>query len=185
MAEGPADGTADGTVDGTVDRPGDEVIDSGRFRQAMGRLADGVAVVTTLAGRHHHAMTVTSVLSVSLDPLLVLVSAEVDGRWLDSARESGVFGVSLLGAGQRATAQWLAVPGRPLHDQLDRVPHRVGPRTGVALLEPALATLECRVRDIHPAGDHALVVGEVVHLGLAARPGPALVHYRGRFATLD
>jgi flavin reductase (DIM6/NTAB) family NADH-FMN oxidoreductase RutF len=40
------------------------------------------------------------------------------------------------------------------------------------------------VRDAHPAGDHTIVVADVVGLGLPDTLGPALVYYRGRYGTL-
>jgi flavin reductase (DIM6/NTAB) family NADH-FMN oxidoreductase RutF len=157
----------------------------GRLRQVMGRFATGVCVVTTLTGGHDHAMTADTLTSVSLDPLLVLVCVQRDSRFHDAVLDARVFGASILGAEQRAVSDWLATPGRPLHGQLDRVPHQHGPLTGVALIDGSLGMLECRVRDIHPAGDHSIVVGEVVGLWLPDDTSAALVHYRGGYGSLD
>ncbi len=128
-------------------------------------------------------MTANAVASVSMDPMLVLACIEVDARFHDAVTESGRWGISVLDAAQRPTAEWLATQGRPLHGQLDRVPHHRG-STGVALLDGALATIECQTTDIHPAGDHSIVVGEVVSLGVAEHPGAALTYYRSRYGTL-
>lgn len=159
-------------------------VDPAHYRKAMGRWASGVAVVTTFAGRHHHAMTASSLASVSLDPVLVLVCVEQDARWHDAVAESRLWGVNVLPASARATAEWLATPGRPLHGQLDRLAHHRGPATGVALLDEAMMSLECRTHDIHTAGDHSIVVGEVLSVHTPDRGEPALVHYRGRYAAL-
>jgi flavin reductase len=160
------------------------VVDQDRFRLAMGRFATGVTVLTTFAGGHDHAMTANAIASVSMDPLLVLVCVEVDARFHDAIAESGVWGVSVLSAAQRPVAEWLSTQGRPLHGQLDRIPHDRGPVTGVALLADALAVLECRTTDMHPAGDHSIVVGEVVSLSSSEHPGDALVYYRSRYQGL-
>jgi flavin reductase (DIM6/NTAB) family NADH-FMN oxidoreductase RutF len=154
-----------------------------RFRLAMGRFASGVTVLTTLTQGHDHAMTANAVTSVSMDPMLVLACVEVDARFHDAVTESGLWGISVLSADQRPTAEWLATQGRPLHGQLDRVPHHRG-STGVALLDGALATIECQTTAIHPAGDHSIVVGEVVSLGVAEHPGAALMYYRSRYGSL-
>lgn len=154
------------------------------YRRAIGRFATGVTVVTTFAGSHDHAMTANAVTSVSLDPVLMLVSVEEDSRWHDAVLESGVWGVSVLGAAARATAEWLSTPGRPLHGQLDRIDHHRGARTGVALVDGALSTLECRTVATHPAGDHRLVVGEVLAVDSPGRVDAALVHFRGRYGVL-
>jgi len=155
-----------------------------RFRLAMGRFATGVTVLTTIASGHDHAMTANAITSVSLDPMLVLVCVEVDARFHDAIREAGVWGISILDASQRPTADWLSTQGRPLHGQLDRIAHRRGEETGVALLEQSLATMEVRTTDMHPAGDHSIVVGEVVSLSTTDHPGDALVYYRSRYTAL-
>ncbi len=158
-------------------------VDEMDYRRAIGRLASGVVVATTLAGQHDHAMTATAVASVSLDPVLVLISVSNEARWHDAVRGAQVWGLSLLGASARGTAQWLSTPGRPMHGQLDRVPHHRG-SLGVALLDDALATLQCRTYAAHPAGDHTVIIGRVVSVATPARAEAALVHFRGTFTTL-
>lgn len=153
------------------------------YRRVVGRLVTGVTALTTYAGGLDHAMTANAVCSVSLDPVLILVSVEQEARFHDAVIESGVWGLSILPASARATAAWLATRGRPLHDQLDRVPHTRGQETGVALVDGALAQLECRTVDTHPAGDHTLVIGAVVAMYDAEVPEDALTYYRGRFGA--
>lgn len=159
-------------------------LDPDLYRRAMSRFATGVSIVTTLAQEHDHAMTANAVTSVSLDPLLMLVCVERDARFHDAVIDAGVWGISVLAAPARPAADWLATRGRPLHGQLDRIAHTRGPRTGVALIEGALATFECRTTDVHAAGDHSIVVGEVVSASSADHPGEALLYYRGRYETL-
>lgn len=159
-------------------------LDPAQFRLAMGRLASGVTVLTTTSDGHDHAMTADTLTSVSLDPILVLVCVENETRWLAAVAQAGVFGVSVLAADQRALAQWFATPGRPLHGQLDRAPHRRGPHTNMALLDGALMHLECRVTTSHAAGDHMIVVAEVLSITLPDDVGPALVHFRGSYGSI-
>lgn len=158
-------------------------VDSDAYRLVVGRLAKGVAVVTTTAAGHHHALTADSVTSVSLDPVLLLVCVETDARFHDAVIERGEFGVSVLAADQRAAAVWFSTPGRPLPGQMDRTPHTLTP-AGIPLLDGALSTLECTVRDVHPAGDHSIIVGEVHAARLSGDPKPALVHFRGQYSAL-
>lgn len=161
----------------------DEGVDTGTYRHVMGRLATGVAVLTTHSSGQDHALTASSLTSVSLDPVLLLVCVETDARFHDAARESGVFGVSILAADQRALATWFATPGRPLPGQLDRAPHHRA-ESGVALLDGSLASLECDLRDVHPAGDHSIFVAGVRAARLAADPKAALVHFRGQYSAI-
>jgi flavin reductase len=159
-------------------------VDEGLYRRAISRFATGVTVVTTHLGGQDYAMTASAICSVSLEPVLLLVSVEQEARFHDAVVEAGVFGISVLGADQRGTAAWLATRGRPLHGQLDRVPHTRGATTGVPLLEDSLATFELETSAIHPAGDHSLVVGHVRSVEASERPGDALLYYRGRFGAV-
>lgn len=154
------------------------------FRRAVGRFPTGVCVVSTFAGGRDHAMTANAFTSVSLDPLLVLVCVEEDSRFHDAVLDAGVWGVSVLDERARGTAEWLATPGRPLVGQLDPVPHHRGAVTGVALVDTSLATLEVRTTDVHPAGDHVIVVGQVLAVGLAPEGHGPLVYHRSSYRSL-
>lgn len=169
-----------------VDPVGGDVTppDTDSFRRAMSRFATGVAVLSTRARDIDIAMTASALTSVSLEPMLLLFCVEREARFHDAVIESGCWGISVLSTGDRPAADWLATRGRPLHGQLDRLAHHHGPQTGVALLDAALATFECRTTAVYPGGDHSIVVGEAVSVTTAAHPGEALVYYRGRFGAL-
>lgn len=154
------------------------------YRAAVGRFATGITVVTTALDGVDHAMTASAFTSVSLDPLLVLVCVEREARFAEAVLTTGQWGVSVLGASSRGVSEWLATRGRPLHGQLDRVPHTTGPHTGAALLTASLATLECRTTDVREAGDHSIVVGEVLAVSTLPTEEGALLYYRGRYHTL-
>ena len=158
------------------------MIDTGEFKRALGRYATGVVVISAHVGAHDHAMTANSFTAVSLDPALVLFCVERDARFHDAVIESGVFGVSVLASTQRPVATWLATPGRPLVGQLETIPHEHGP-LGCALISGALSQLEAEVRDVHRAGDHSIVVGEVAHLVMPDDPPPPLLYHRSRYAA--
>ncbi len=158
-------------------------VDPDEYRQVMGRFATGVSVVTTRIGDIDHAMTANAIMSVSLDPVLMVISVEREARFHDAVIESGAWGVSLLPDSERKTAAWLSTRGRPLHGQLERIAFHRGEQTGVALLDNALGTLECHTFDTVTAGDHTLVIGDVRSVSIADRPGDALIYYRGAFGV--
>lgn len=157
------------------------------LRRVLRRFASGVWVVTVPWNGQDHAMTATAVCSVSLDPLLMLVSVHQDSRVREALDASPRWGLTLLDGSAATTAEWLASPGRPVWGQLDRVEYERGEFSGAALPTSALAWMECETDAIHRAGDHDLVVGRIVTL--ASRPEPdgprsALVHYRGAFRSI-
>jgi flavin reductase (DIM6/NTAB) family NADH-FMN oxidoreductase RutF len=182
MSQGTSD-TSDPSATAGQESAGAPDIDS--FRRAMGRFATGVSMLTTRTRGVDYAMTASALTSVSLEPLLLLICIDREGRFHDAVVEAGCWGISVLSGRDRAVADWLATPGRPVHGQLDRVAHHHGSQTGVALLTEALSTLECRTTDVHVAGDHAIVVGEVVSVTSSPHPGEALVYYRGRYGILE
>jgi flavin reductase len=153
------------------------------FRQAMSRLATGVTVVTTVADGLDHAMTANAVTSVSLDPVLLLVSVERTNRFHEALADVEHFGISVLPATAVPTARWLATSGRPLAGQLDDIPHHRG-SSGVALLDGALATLECRIWARYDGGDHELVVGAVLALGHPDPDADPLLYFRSTYRAL-
>lgn len=154
------------------------------FRTAVGRFASGVTVLSARVNGLDHAMTASAFTSVSLEPLLVLVCVEQDARFHDALLEADGWGVSVLDDTARPIAAWLATRGRPLHGQLDRVPHVTGPLTGAPLVRAALATLECRTVATYPGGDHTIVVGEVLGLEVVGPIGRPLLWYRSAYAQL-
>lgn len=161
-----------------------EPLDEDAFRRAFGRFATGVTVVTCIHGGLDRAMTANAVASVSLDPPLILVCVDVESRFHEAITGTARWGLSVLTASGRPAARWLATKGRPLQGQLDIVAHHRGPRTGVALLDDALATFECATVAIHPAGDHSIIVGQVLGMALGDGDMPALTFYRGAFGSL-
>lgn len=155
-------------------------VGSDEFRDVVSRLPAGVAVVSLRWRGSVHATTVSSVASVSLDPPLLLFCVHADARLREALDDVDLWSLSVLADDQGPTADWLASAGRPVVGQLDRVPHREAPLSRGVLVDGAAAWFECRTSAIHPAGDHDVVVGEV----LSAVPGPpaagGLVHLRGR-----
>jgi 3-hydroxy-9,10-secoandrosta-1,3,5(10)-triene-9,17-dione monooxygenase reductase component len=151
-----------------------------RFRQVMGNFTTGVAVVTsrTPDGRPC-GFTANSVASVSLDPLLILVCVDHEAASHACIVEGGSFAISILGGGDEPLARRFAADDRGARfGDLDLRTEV----TGSPVLSAAIAWLDCRVRDIHEAGDHSIVVGEVV--ACDANEGEPLIFFRGEFRRM-
>jgi flavin reductase (DIM6/NTAB) family NADH-FMN oxidoreductase RutF len=148
------------------------------FRAAVGSFATGVCVVTSEHDGRAAGMTLNSFTSVSLEPLLVLVSLAHGTRTLDAVRGSGRFAVAILHRGQRQVALDFASRGADF-------PHHLVRRTkyGFYPVREALAELFCDVHEIVPAGDHDLVVGHVREF--LAGQGEPLVFHGGQFGGVD
>ena len=147
-----------------------------RFRDVMGRLVTGVALVTGRLGDSAHGLTVNAVSSVSLDPPLVLVCLDRNGNSHDPIIASGAFAVSVLANHHEELAHRFTRGTHP--ERFDGVEFRDGV-SGSPVLPGALAWLDCAIRAVHPAGDHSIVVGEV--LGCGAGEGDPLVFFRSEY----
>lgn len=147
--------------------------DSRAYRNALGRFATGVTVVTTAVDGGIHGMTANAFTSVSLDPPLVLVSVAMEARMHAYLLQTIRFGVSVLSEDQQVVA--LNFAGRP---QEGLQPAFLW-RSGVPLLANALAHFICGVQTSYPGGDHTLFLGRVEDLWY--RDGSPLTFYRGRF----
>lgn len=129
-----------------------------------------------------HGMTVNAFASVSLDPLLILVCVERSAVMCDLVDESGVFAVSVLNEDAEGVAVHFADPFRPQGAaQFEGIDYRTEV-TGSPVLEGEVGWIDCEVWATYDGGDHVIVVGEVVALGLGEETAPLLFYrsaYRG------
>jgi flavin reductase (DIM6/NTAB) family NADH-FMN oxidoreductase RutF len=153
------------------------VIPSDAFRASVGEFATGVTVVASEHDGVPAGLTVNAFISVSLEPLLVLVSLAHASRTLGVVRQSGRFAVSVLHREQGEAAIQLATPGAPFPEE-----HMTRTADGFLVVRGAAATQHCEVEEIAAAGDHDLVLGRVI--GLTHDGGEPLIFHRGRFGGM-
>jgi 3-hydroxy-9,10-secoandrosta-1,3,5(10)-triene-9,17-dione monooxygenase reductase component len=163
--------------------PAAESPDLQLLRAARRRWASGVAVVTTRLGDGFRGATVTAFAVASLDPPLVLVCLDRDGRMATAVPDSGSFAVSILERSHEFPAERFA--GRaPLADpRFTGVAHDLT-GGGNPILRACLAWFDCALEATHDGGDHVVVVGRVVELGLGPDTEDPLVYYDGRYRRL-
>lgn len=154
------------------------------LRENAARLATGVTVVTTEFERVPMGMTVNAFTMVSLEPQLLLVCLNRSSRLLATVRRSEVFAVTILAADQLRCARWFATPGRPVGDIcFAGIPTQPDEATGCQILSDGVAYFGCVVDRAHPAGDHVVVIGEILSYGLL-RPAPVLLFADGCYTEL-
>ncbi|MEM6475063.1 MAG: flavin reductase family protein [Pseudomonadota bacterium] len=160
--------------------PANDAVDQAAFRQAMSLFATGVCVVSVLDDDDTpHGFTANSLVSVSLEPLLVCWSLQNSSTQFDLFAGAEEFAISILGQGQEELATRYAARGNALRDLAD-FGHTV---RGLPVIEGAIATVECRHWSTYPAGDHTMIFGEVI--GLASHPEEApLGYFRGGFRKI-
>ena len=154
------------------------------MRAARRRWASGVAVILARDGDGHRGATVTAFDVVSLDPPLVLVCLDREGRMATLVPETGAFAVSVLERRHEVLAERFAARAPLADPRLTGIPHQLLP-SGNAALAGALASFDCRVRSVHPGGDHVVVLADVAHLTLGEDTDDPLVYYQGRYRSLE
>jgi flavin reductase (DIM6/NTAB) family NADH-FMN oxidoreductase RutF len=148
------------------------------FREALARFASGVVIVTGHAPEGPVGFTVSAFSSVSLEPPLVLFCVGKTASAYAGIMAAPFFGISVLEEKQADVAAQFARQGI---DRFAGVSLRAS--ASVPLLEGALAQLECRRHVTHDAGDHTIVVGEV--LDARWSPGAPLLHYERKFGAFS
>jgi flavin reductase (DIM6/NTAB) family NADH-FMN oxidoreductase RutF len=135
----------------------------------------GVSVLTLDVDGERMGVTVSSLVSLSLEPPLIGVSIGKAASCYELLRNAGGFAISLLGGDQEDLARRFA-SGRPPIVHWDGVATHEG--TLAPLIDGALGWIEARTRAEHDAGDHTLFIADVV----SVEHGPArnALMYRDR-----
>lgn len=149
------------------------------FKEAMAALAGGVCVITTVSPEGSPVgFTATAVTSVSLTPPLLLVCVAKNARSHALFAGCQHLTVNVLAAEQQELATRFAAPvadrfaGAGFEPGLDHTPRHPA----------ALACVECRRTETIDAGDHSVLLAEVV--SVRARPGAPLVYHGRRYQRL-
>lgn len=160
-------------------------VDHEAFKQAFRNWPSGVAILTSArssGGSHElQGMTVSSLISVSLEPPLLAVCCDLESQTLRLLRQVGCFAVTVLAADQRALATRFANP-RFESVRFDGQAYVLG-ANGCPLLDAGLAHFECTVVNRIPAGDHELIVGSVDRV--SSVDGRPLAYWAGDYRAIS
>lgn len=153
------------------------------LRQLRGLFASGVSVVTTAHAGRLRGMTVSAFASVSLEPPLVMIALAHEAGTREMIADSGIFAVNILSADQEFLSERFAARAPIVNEQFEGVPYEVAV-TGSPILPQAIAWYDCRVEAVHDGGDHAIIIGRVVAIGLGDEARQPLLYYANRYARL-
>ncbi len=148
------------------------------YRRALRKFASGVTVVTVAKDKELHGMTASSFAAVSLEPPMVLVSLEKGSHTRELVLEVQRFGVNVLAEDQEDVARGFSRAG---YKPFDTTGHHLG-HTGVPLLDGSLTNLECSIFRSIDAGDHDVVIADVLHT--KTRDGAPLVYFNRAYRSL-
>ena len=154
-------------------------IDTREFRNALGQFPTGVTIVTTLSGSGEKVgMTASSFNSVSLTPPLVLWSIDKGSYSYETFANTDHFAIHVLGASQDDLSSQFARRGI---DKFEGIDTREGV-VGSPILPEFAACFQCKTSARHDAGDHLILVGEV--LDFESHNKEPLLFHNGRYAEI-
>lgn len=126
----------------------------------------GLYAVTVAHGGEEHGMTANWVSQASFEPPMVVVAVENTSKTIELIRDARHFAINVFQQGQRELAGKLGRSSANTPQKLKGVKTKPAPEGGSPILAEALGWVECRVVAALPAGDHTLVLGEVVEAGV-------------------
>ncbi|MEM9580664.1 MAG: flavin reductase family protein [Pseudomonadota bacterium] len=144
------------------------------FRDALGRFATGVTVITCDSDIGPLGITANSFASVSLDPPLVLWSPAKASKRFEAFAAAKHFAVHVMCAEQDGICRGFARDG----SAFDGYDWHLSAK-GVPLIAHCLSRFECTQEAVHDAGDHAIVVGRVTRV--STRAGRPLMFFGGKY----
>lgn len=159
------------------------MIDANFYKQVMRRYPTGVMVLTVRDGNDFHAVTVNSVTSVSLEPILLLVCLEKNARSHKLVHEAGTFALSILSHAQMELGKIFAYDRAARNAPREHVSHTLSGRNEL-LFDDALGYFECRVVAEYAGGDHTIFLGEVIHAAVSDASVNPLIYFESEWVKL-
>jgi len=154
--------------------------DGRELRNALGRFATGVCLITTTTEDGQAlALTANSFSSVSLNPPLVLWNLQNNSDVYDIFAHPRYFAINVLSREQEPLSNAYARKGEHLIDP----DHFSAGEYGAPIIRDALVSFECELEASHAGGDHLIIVGRVLDLR-TREEGDPLLFYAGGYREL-
>lgn len=150
------------------------------YRVALRRMATSVSIVTTANEQEKAGMTVSSVVSLSFDPLSLLVCIHKDSGFYNVINEQKKFCINLLDQNQTGISDKFSRPAseKNLFDNGTWLWH-----DGLPYLEGAQANFFLDIKQTHLFGTHGIFIGEVSDIFYANQVSP-LVYLDGSYGIV-
>lgn len=161
----------------TIDAAG---IDPRAFRDTLGHFASGITIVTGTDADGPIGFTCQSFYSVSMEPPLVSFSVMKTSTTYPRIRETGRFAINVLSHRQQDLSNQFARKGTDKWADVRWEPSTAGN----PVIAQSLMWIDCMAWAEHEAGDHLIVIGEVVDFGCTGGDSAPLLFYKGTYRHL-
>lgn len=155
-------------------------VNAEKLRDSMRHWVTGVSIVTSRYEDETHGMTVNSFTSISISPPIIVITLANSTRTYRLVKQSGVFGVTLLGLNQRNISDRFAGHIAETQDRFEGL-NTFNLERGVPFIKGGLAYLECEVQDDYPMEFSTLFIAKVISIKNGSGK-PLVYHDRGYYS---
>ena len=152
------------------------------LREAMRLWAAGVSMVTSCFEGIQHGMTVNSIISISLFPVLVTITLANSTRTKYLVPKSSVFAITILEENQQELSEYLAGSGHPSYDLFKGL-NIFRLISECQLLKEGIAYLDCHVVHQYEMPSLTLFVRELLAAVHSYEKWPLLHMNRNYFSV--
>ena len=150
--------------------------DVAEFRHVVSHFATGVVVVSGNEDGELVGFAAQSFVSLSLEPPLILFCPQKTSTSWPRIRQLGKFCINVLAEDQGKISDAFAVAG-----EVPDIAWHPNETSGTPQLDGVIATLDCVLNVEHEAGDHTIVVADVVDLTVDRPELGPLLFYQGTY----
>lgn len=149
------------------------------LRDAMRHVAGGVSVITAGIGADRTGLTVTSAVSLSMDPPTMIICVNRGASSWPVIQKHRHFCVNILGHEHRAVAERFSGRGGIKGPERYDGASWTTLVTQASVLDGAVAAIDCEVEEFIERHSHAIVIGAVK--AVRVNGGAPLVYGHGRY----
>lgn len=155
------------------------VLDEQAKKTLLRKIPHGLYICGVRNGEEMNGFTASWVMQASFQPPLVVNCVKNDSISHTLLKDSGVFALSFLEAGQKDMAQNFFKPLRIAGNKFEDIEFYEAPETKCPVIKDTLGYVECRVVGSIEHGDHTVFVGEVVGAAVHRDGDPLLLESTG------
>ncbi|MEZ5656851.1 MAG: flavin reductase family protein [Sphingobium sp.] len=161
-----------------------DYVDTTAFREVLRAVAGSVSIVATGQGDKRRGLTVTTAVSLCLEPPMVLVCVNRNAEAHDVILESGTFSWNVLSVDQIELAKRFAAMDGSKGASRFALMEWGRMSTGCPVLLQSVCSFDCKVQGTLEAGAHTIVTGAVVAQDYNKGKSP-LIYSHGKFGKIE
>lgn len=142
------------------------MLDEQAKKTMLRKIPHGIYICGVKDGEDINCFTASWVTQSSFKPPLIVNCVNTGHKSNEMIKNSGVFSISFLEAGQKEVAKTFFQPLHRVGNKFEDIEFSLGAETGCPIITDSLGYVECRVVGTVEEGDHTVFVGEVIGAGV-------------------